>query len=60
MGAGMWRPDKEPLQKIRERILEHPEEWLQASSQIGPGLQLELGAVASADRHEVFRLTILR
>ena len=43
MGAGMWRPDKEPLQKIRERILEHPEEWLQASSQIGPGLQLELG-----------------
>lgn len=27
VGAGMWRPDKEPLKAIRERIAEAPDTW---------------------------------
>ena len=27
VGAGMWRPDKEPLKKLRERIAEDPASW---------------------------------
>ncbi|MFT4564180.1 MAG: hypothetical protein ACI9BW_003943, partial [Gammaproteobacteria bacterium] len=27
LGAGMWRPDAMPLQRIRNRIVERPEEW---------------------------------
>ena len=27
LGAGMWRPDSEPLRQIRDRIAAHPAEW---------------------------------
>lgn len=27
LGAGMWRPDSEPLRRIRERIVAKPAEW---------------------------------
>ena len=27
LGAGMWRPDPDPLRQIRERIAAHPAEW---------------------------------
>ncbi len=27
IGVGMWRPDAEPLRRIRERIVARPEEW---------------------------------
>lgn len=27
LGAGMWRPDREPLKQIRDRIAEAPETW---------------------------------
>ena len=30
-GAGIWRPDSSSLRAIRERIVEHPEEWKQVS-----------------------------
>ncbi|MGI9234877.1 MAG: DUF2461 domain-containing protein [Woeseiaceae bacterium] len=30
VGVGMWRPDSEPLQRIRERIAARPAEWKRA------------------------------
>ncbi|MDA0821661.1 MAG: DUF2461 domain-containing protein [Proteobacteria bacterium] len=27
LGSGMWRPDAAPLQRIRNRIVERPEQW---------------------------------
>ncbi len=27
LGVGMWRPDPDPLRRIRERIVAHPGEW---------------------------------
>jgi uncharacterized protein (TIGR02453 family) len=32
LGAGMWRPDAEPLRQIRERIAARPDEWQRAIS----------------------------
>ncbi len=34
-GAGIWRPDRESLGAIRQRILERPEEWSAAVSDEG-------------------------
>lgn len=31
IGAGMWRPDSEPLRRIRERIATQPAEWQRAT-----------------------------
>ncbi len=31
LGVGLWQPDKEPLQRIRQHLADHPERWLEAT-----------------------------
>ena len=43
-GFGVWRPDREPLRRIREAIAHRPQAWLQATD----GLTLEGTALKRA------------
>ncbi len=43
IGAGMWRPDSEPLKGIRERIVARPAEWQRAISGKTFKRQFDLG-----------------
>ncbi len=43
IGAGMWRPDAEPLKRIRERIVARPAEWQRAISGSTFSRQFDLG-----------------
>jgi uncharacterized protein (TIGR02453 family) len=43
VGAGMWRPDSEPLRRIRERIAARPAEWKRAMDDRRFKRQFELG-----------------
>jgi len=46
LGAGMWRPEAEPLRAIRERIAGKPAEWKSAVSDNGFRRHFELGGEA--------------
>lgn len=43
LGAGMWRPDSEPLRNIRERIAARPAEWKRTMSDRGFKRHFKLG-----------------
>lgn len=43
IGAGMWRPDSEPLKGIRERIVARPAEWRRAIGGTTFRRQFDLG-----------------
>lgn len=43
LGAGMWRPDSEPLLQIRQRIAAHPAEWKRTMSDKGFKRHFSLG-----------------
>lgn len=43
VGVGMWRPDSEPLRRIRERIAARPAEWKRAMDDRRFKRQFELG-----------------
>ena len=43
VGVGMWRPDSEPLRRIRERILARPGEWKRAIGEKGFRRHFSLG-----------------
>ncbi|MDJ0749787.1 MAG: DUF2461 domain-containing protein [Woeseiaceae bacterium] len=43
IGAGMWRPDSEPLKRIRERIVARPAEWNRAIGGSAFRRQFDLG-----------------
>ena len=43
IGAGMWRPDSEPLRGIRERIVARPAEWQRAIGGTTFRRQFDLG-----------------
>lgn len=43
IGAGMWRPDREPLRQIRERIAARPAEWKRAIGEAQFKRQFKLG-----------------
>lgn len=43
LGAGMWRPDADPLRGIRERITARPAEWRRAIDQTPFRKHFELG-----------------
>lgn len=43
LGAGMWRPDAEPLRGIRERIAARPAEWKRTMNDAGFKRHFKLG-----------------
>jgi uncharacterized protein (TIGR02453 family) len=43
LGAGMWRPDSEPLRRIRERITAKPAEWQRTIGDSGFKRHFKLG-----------------
>lgn len=43
VGAGMWRPDSDPLRRIRERIAAKPAEWQRATNEKPFRRQFSLG-----------------
>ena len=43
IGVGMWRPDSDPLRRIRERIATRPAEWQRVMSNRRFNRQFELG-----------------
>lgn len=43
LGVGMWRPDSEPLRRIRERIVARPAEWQRALNHRSFKRHFELG-----------------
>lgn len=43
VGVGMWRPDSEPLRRIRQRIATRPAEWRRAKDERAFKRQFELG-----------------
>ncbi len=43
LGAGMWRPDSEPLRGIRERIAAKPAEWTRTMNDAGFERHFKLG-----------------
>ena len=46
LGAGMWRPDSEPLRGIRERIVARPAEWRRAIDHTPFSKHFDLGGEA--------------
>jgi uncharacterized protein (TIGR02453 family) len=46
IGVGMWRPESEPLQAIRARIVARPEEWKRAVGDTQFRRRFELGGEA--------------
>ena len=42
VGMGIWKPEAEPLKKIREHMLNKPEEWKRVSSAPALGAGLEV------------------
>lgn len=46
LGAGMWRPDSDPLRQIRERIANKPAEWKRVRADAGFRRHFKLGGEA--------------